>query len=76
MRKEIKPTQPVMPSKDLYIQEIASIWDNRILTNSGEKEQRFREMLSAYTQCRNIDLCKWDILRCPLRFVRYGLMVK
>ncbi len=56
MRKEIKPTQPVMPSKDLYIQEIASIWDNRILTNSGEKEQRFREMLSAYTQCRNIDL--------------------
>lgn len=56
MRKKIKPTQPVMPPKELYIQEIASIWDNRILTNSGEKEYKFREMLSAYTHCRNIDL--------------------
>ena len=56
MRKEIKPTQPVMPSKDQYIQEISSIWDNGIMTNSGEKERRFRKMISAYTRCKNIDL--------------------
>lgn len=56
MRKNIKPTQPVMPSKEEYVQEISSIWENGIMTNNGEKVQNFKKMLADYTQCKNVDL--------------------
>lgn len=56
MNRVIRPTQPVMPDKMKYIQEISSIWDTGIMTNNGEKVQRFKEMLAAYVECENLDL--------------------
>jgi dTDP-4-amino-4,6-dideoxygalactose transaminase len=56
MNRVIKPTEPVMPSKEAYIQEISSIWDNGIMTNNGEKVRNFREALISYTHCKNVDL--------------------
>lgn len=53
---EIKATRPVMPEWSSYIQEIHSIWETGIMTNNGEKVQKFRKMLSDYLQCTNVDL--------------------
>lgn len=54
--KNIKPTQPSMPDMKEYIKEISSIWDTGILTNNGEKAEKFRQMLLDYTGCGNADL--------------------
>ncbi len=56
MIREIKPVKPVMPSKELYLQEISSIWDSGIMTNNGHKVRKFRDLLASYTQFKNIDL--------------------
>lgn len=56
MKKDIKPAEPVMPLKELYMQEISSIWDNKVMTNNGGKVQKFKGMLTSYTQFKNIDL--------------------
>ncbi len=56
MNREIKATQPVMPAMERYVDEIRSIWDTKILTNNGEKTNKFKEMLAAYTGCQNLDL--------------------
>ena len=53
---EIKATKPVMPLFEDYVNEIRSIWDTGILTNNGEKVQRFSEKLKTYLDCENIDL--------------------
>lgn len=54
--KNIKPTQPAMPDMGDYIKEISSIWETGILTNNGEKAEKFRQMLLDYTECGNADL--------------------
>lgn len=56
MDRVIKPTQPVMPSMDEYFKEISTIWNTGIMTNNGDKVNKFREMLIDYTNCGNIDL--------------------
>lgn len=56
MKREIKATQPVMPDMEAYMKEIRSIWDTKILTNHGEKTDKLKEMLAAYTGCQNLDL--------------------
>lgn len=56
MDRMIKPTQPVMPDIKEYIDEIRSIWDNGILTNNGEKVNKFSCMLKEFTQSQNIDM--------------------
>ncbi|MGN0141583.1 MAG: DegT/DnrJ/EryC1/StrS family aminotransferase [Roseburia sp.] len=56
MKKDIKATCPVMPSKEAYIQEISSIWESGIMTNNGEKTHEFVNALASYTKCKNIDL--------------------
>lgn len=56
MQKEIKATQPALANIEDYIQEIRSIWDTKIMTNNGEKVDKFQRMLCDYTQCPNIDL--------------------
>lgn len=56
MSREIKATQPVMPEIETYINEIRSIWDTKILTNNGEKTDKLKKMLAAYTGCPNLDL--------------------
>lgn len=56
MNRQIKPTQPVMPDIEEYIGEIRSIWNSGILTNNGEKVNRFSKMLKTFTKGRNIDL--------------------
>lgn len=53
---EIKATQPVMPEKEAYFKEISTIWDNGIMTNNGEKVERFKGMLKDYLKCPHIDL--------------------
>ena len=56
MEKEIKATQPTMPKIEEYVREISSIWDTRIMTNYGEKTDKFKKMLKDYTKCENLDL--------------------
>lgn len=56
MNKLIKPTMPVMPKMETYIQEISSIWDTKIMTNNGDKVEKFKKMLLEYTGCDCIDL--------------------
>ncbi len=56
MWKEIKPTKPVLPDKNIFMQEIDSIWDTGIMTNNGEKVQKFKSKLIEYTRCKNLDL--------------------
>lgn len=56
MGRIIKPTYPVMPKLEKYIEEISSIWDSGILTNNGEKVDKFKQMLLEYTMCSNNDL--------------------
>ena len=56
LTKNIRATQPALADMDKYIQEIASIWDTRIMTNNGEKVSKFQKALSEYTGCNHIDL--------------------
>lgn len=56
MDRIIKATRPSMPAMDKYVREISSIWESGIMTNNGEKVEKLKEMLMAYTQCNNIDL--------------------
>lgn len=56
MKRTIKATQPVMPKLDDFVEEISSIWSTGIMTNYGEKTDKFKEMLLAYTKCSNLDL--------------------
>lgn len=56
MRKMIKPTQPVMPDYESYIEEIKDIWDTKILTNNGPKVQKFQKCIQEYMACKNADL--------------------
>jgi dTDP-4-amino-4,6-dideoxygalactose transaminase len=56
MNRVIKPTQPVLPDMEDYIREIRSIWDTGIMTNNGEKVDKFKAMLLDYTGCANADL--------------------
>lgn len=56
MDRIIKSTQPVMPPVENYFKEISDIWETGILTNNGAKVNKFRDMLTTYTGCHNIDL--------------------
>ena len=56
MDKIIKPTQPVMPKMEDYIEEIRSIWNTKMMTNNGEKVNRFKTMLAGYIGCENLDI--------------------
>ncbi len=55
-QRKIKATRPTMPEFEEYIQEIRSIWENGIMTNNGEKVNKFRDMLTQYLNCGNVDL--------------------
>lgn len=56
MKRLIKAVQPVMPSRQVFFDEIESIWDTGILTNNGEKVQKFKMMLMEYLQSANLEL--------------------
>lgn len=44
----INVTCSVLPPKEEYMEEIASLWDSRWLTNMGEKHQTLERMLQGY----------------------------
>jgi dTDP-4-amino-4,6-dideoxygalactose transaminase len=52
----IKVTKPVMPPLSEYINEISSIWESRMLTNSGEKHQSLKARLCNTLGVNNIEL--------------------
>ena len=52
----IKPTKPVLPKYEDYIEEIKSIWETGAMTNNGPKLQKFKAALVDYTGGSNIDL--------------------
>ena len=56
MAGNIRPVEPVMPSKELYMKEISSIWDEGVMTNNGEKVRKLKNMLSSYLHFNNIEL--------------------
>lgn len=56
MNMVIKATRPSMPVMEDYIREISSIWTTGSMTNNGQKVEKLKELLMAYTKCSNIDL--------------------
>lgn len=56
MREPILVTRSSMPPLEEYLDEIKSIWDNRWLTNMGEKHQRLEKELKEYLDVENISL--------------------
>ena len=56
MKKEIKATQPALADMESYVEEIRSIWNTKIMTNNGEKVNKFQRLLKDYTKSPNIDL--------------------
>lgn len=56
MSKIIQPVQPTLTDMDVYIKEIASVWQTGMMTNNGEKVNRFQDMLRQYIGCKNVDL--------------------
>ena len=47
---------PEMASYELYVEEIKSIWNTGSMTNNGPKVRHFREELSKYMKCPNVEL--------------------
>lgn len=47
----IPVTRSCMPPFEEYVEEIRSLWDNRWLTNMGEKHRALEEKLGAYLDC-------------------------
>lgn len=54
--RKIKAVEAVMPDYEKYAEEIKSIWDTGILTNYGEKTQKFKQILCEYMKLSNVDL--------------------
>ena len=52
----INVTQSVLPPKEEYFEEIASLWNSRWLTNMGEKHQTLERMLQEYFNAQNVTL--------------------
>lgn len=52
----INVTRSVLPPKDEYFEELASLWDSRWLTNMGEKHQTLEQMLQGYLGVQNVTL--------------------
>jgi len=54
--KEIYVTRPSLPAMEDYLAEIQSIWDNRILTNMGEKHNQLENQLQGFLGSPNMTL--------------------
>ena len=54
--EKIFVTRSSMPPKEEYYKEIASIWENHLLTNMGEKHQRLEKELKKYLGVDQISL--------------------
>ena len=54
--EKILVTQPSMPAMDEYMNEIASVWESRWLTNMGPKHNQFEAMLRDYMGAENVEL--------------------
>ena len=52
----INVTRSALPPLEEYINEIASLWDSRWLTNMGEKHRTLERMLQAYLGADNLTL--------------------
>ncbi|MBR4656580.1 MAG: DegT/DnrJ/EryC1/StrS family aminotransferase [Oscillospiraceae bacterium] len=52
----INVTRSVLPPKEEYFEELASLWDSRWLTNMGEKHQTLERMLREYLGAPNVTL--------------------
>lgn len=56
MDKVIQVTQSSMPDFNEYVNEIKGLWDNRILTNMGEKHRLLESQLIDYLKVENLTL--------------------
>lgn len=52
----INVTRSVLPPMEEYINEIASLWDSRWLTNMGEKHRTLEQMLQSYFAAPHVTL--------------------
>lgn len=52
----INVTRSSMPEMEEYMNEIASLWDSRWLTNMGEKHNKLQSELSSYLTVENVSL--------------------
>lgn len=55
-QKKIYVVQPSMPSLEEYVEEIQSIWENRIMTHSGPKHVQLQKELEKYLHVKNVAL--------------------
>lgn len=56
MDKKIYVTQPSLPPKEEYFEEIGDIWESRIMTHQGPKYTQLENGLKDYLQTSNIFL--------------------
>ena len=56
MSETINVTRSSIPAFEEYCAEISSIWENRWLTNMGEKHQQLEKELKAYLGCNELAL--------------------
>lgn len=56
MSEKIFVTKPSVPPFEEYTNEIRDIWENKILTNSGEKHNTFKKMLCNYLEVNFAEL--------------------
>ena len=54
--KRINVTQPSMPVYEEYINEIKELWDNKWITNNGNKYLKLENMLKKYLNNDNLSL--------------------
>lgn len=54
--ENIYVTKPFMPPLEEYIEEIKEIWENKQLTNGGQKHQKLEQELKRYLGVENITL--------------------
>lgn len=56
MQQKILVTMAALPSFDEYVEEISSIWENKWLTNMGEKHQLFQKQLQEFLNVEQLEL--------------------
>lgn len=56
MKQKIMVTMASLPAFDEYVEEISSLWENRWLTNMGEKHQIFEGQLRRFLNVEQLEL--------------------
>lgn len=73
MKNNINVTRSSMPDFEEYINEIKILWENRWLTNMGEKHRQFQSELKRYLAVENVELLTNGHMALELSMQALGL---